>query len=133
MGRISFAVYGLLFGIVVGAIMRLPAADAVVPASAINLCVMAVLWLGIAIGDPQAKSRAYADIAAASLTFVIAAAALRTYEELLAAGFFFQVWWSLQHKASGYGVVGPSWFVPFAAMANLGFGVVFLILLRWFV
>lgn len=124
--------YGMSFGVAVGILMRLPGVDAVVPAFAINLCVMAALWLGIAIGDPQNKKRAYADIFAAFLSFVLAAIALRTYPEILAIGFVFQFWWSLQHRSDGLGVIGPIWFLLFASMANLSFAVVFLVLLRWF-
>lgn len=124
--------YGMSFGVAVGILMRMPGVDAVVPAFAINLCVMAALWLGIAIGDPQEKKRAYSDIFAAALTFVLAAIALRTYSEILAVGFLFQVWWSLQHRSDGLGVIGPVWFLLFASMANLSFGIVLLVLLRWF-
>lgn len=124
--------YGMSFGVAVGILMRMPGPDAVVPAFAINLCVMAALWLGIAIGDPQEKKRAYADIFAATATFILAAIALRTYPEILALGFLFQTWWSLQHRSDGLGVVGPIWFLLFASMANLSFGIVLLVLLRWF-
>lgn len=124
--------YGMSFGIAVGIVMRLPGPEAVIPAFAINLCVMAALWLGIAIGDPSDKKRAYADIFAALGTFVLAAAALRTHAELLTLGFVFQFWWSLQHRSDGRGVIGPVWFLLFASMANLSFAAVFFVLLRWF-
>lgn len=124
--------YGMSFGVAVGILMRMPGPDAVVPAFAINLCVMAALWLGIAIGDPQEKKRAYADIFAATLTFVLAAVALRTLPEILVIGFVFQTWWSLQHRSDGFGVIGPVWFLLFASMANLAFAIVFLVLLQWF-
>lgn len=124
--------YGMSFGVAIGILMRMPGPDAIVPAFAINLCVMAALWLGIAIGDPQEKKRAYADIFAAVATFVLAAIALRTYPEILAIGFAFQAWWSLQHRSDGFGVIGPIWFLLFASMANASFGVVYLVLLRWF-
>lgn len=125
--------YGMSFGIAVGILMRLPGPDAVVPAFAINLCVMAALWLGIAIGNSADKNRAYADIAAATATFVLAAAALRTVPELMILGFLFQGWWSLQHRSDGFGVIGPVWFLLFASMANFAFAAVFFGLLRWFV
>lgn len=125
--------YGMSFGIVVGVLMRMPGADAVVPAFAINLSVMAALWLGIAIGAPFEKSRAYADIAAATATFVLTAIALRTYPELMIAGFVFQGWWSLQHRSDGFGVIGPVWFLLFASMANFAFAGVLFVLLRWFI
>lgn len=124
--------YGLSFGVLVGLLMRAPGADAVVPAFAINLCVMAALWLGIAIGNPTSKSRAYADIAAATGTFVLAAAALRTEPMLMVAGFLFQTWWSLEHRSARWGVIGPVWFLIFASMANLGFAVALLALLTVF-
>lgn len=124
--------YGMSFGVAIGILMRMPGSDAVVPAFAINLCVMAALWLGIAIGNPSDKKRAYADIFAAVFTFVIAAVALRTYPEILSLGFLFQFWWSLQHRSDGRGVIGPVWFLLFASMANASFGVVLLVLLRWF-
>lgn len=124
--------YGLTFGVLVGMLMRAPGADAVVPAFAINLCVMAALWLGIAIGAPFDKRRAYADIAAATVTFVLAAVALRTEPMLMIAGFLFQTWWSLQHRSARWGVVGPVWFLIFASMANLGFAVSLLVLMTMF-
>lgn len=124
--------YGMSFGVALGVLMRVPGADAVVPAFAINLCVMAALWLGIAIGNPDDKKRAYADIAAAVFTFVIAAASLRTYPELLILGFVFQSWWSLQHRSDRFGVIGPVWFLLFASMANVSFAAVFYFLIRWF-
>ncbi|EFL90684.1 hypothetical protein [Ahrensia sp. R2A130] len=124
--------YGLSFGLLIGLLMRAPGADAVEPAFAINLCVMAALWLGIAIGNPTSKSRAYADIAAATATFVLAAVALRTEPMLMIAGFLFQTWWSLEHRSARWGVIGPVWFLIFASMANLGFAIALLALLTVF-
>jgi len=121
--------YGTGFGCVVGIIMRLPGQDAVVPAFAINLCVMAALWLGIAIADPQEKRRAYGDIGVAVITFVLAAIALRTNPAVLLLGFALQVWWCFQHRSAGWGVIGPIWFMFFAAGANLAFGIVLAVLL----
>ncbi|MEM1318404.1 MAG: hypothetical protein AAGF29_09070, partial [Pseudomonadota bacterium] len=63
MGMLANGWYGLTFGILVGLLMRAPGPDAVAPAFAINLCVMAALWLGIAIANPTSRARAYADIA----------------------------------------------------------------------
>lgn len=136
--KLSFKVilnawYGMSFGVALGVLMRMPGADAVVPAFAINLSVMAALWLGIAIGRPDDKKRAYADIVVAVITFVLTAVALRTYPEVLIAGFLLQAWWSLQHRSDGLGVIGPVWFLLFASMANFAFAAVFFVLLRWFV
>ncbi|MEL6967330.1 MAG: hypothetical protein AAGM04_08125 [Pseudomonadota bacterium] len=131
-----YVLYGLAFGVGVGGIMRLPGMDAVVPAFAINLCVMTALWLGIAIANSDRRPVTLAECGVGLLTFVLAAAALRTTPTLLYAGFALQALWSLAHlnQTSQYrffAVRAPAWFSPFAAAANVGFGLVLSALVGW--
>ncbi|MEM9678074.1 MAG: hypothetical protein AAF890_08455 [Pseudomonadota bacterium] len=116
-----YAAYGLVFGLVVGGIMRLPGMDAVVPAFGVNLSVMAALWLGIAIGAAPPRKVALVEVLVGVFTFVLVAAAMRTSPAWLYVGFGIQVVWSLAHNRTALAAPSPRWFVPFSAAANLGF------------
>ncbi|MEM1040145.1 MAG: hypothetical protein AAGI12_11840 [Pseudomonadota bacterium] len=116
-----FASYGLVFGLVIGGIMRLPGMDAVVPAFGINLSVMAALWLGISIGAAPPRKVALVEVLVGGVTFVLVAAAMRTTPAWLYMGFGVQIVWSLAHNRIALATPSPRWFVPFSAAANLGF------------
>ncbi|MEO0329863.1 MAG: hypothetical protein AAF217_14860 [Pseudomonadota bacterium] len=113
--------FGLLFGLSVGGAMRLPGAEFIIAANAINLSVMAAIWLGIAIGVGQSRSHLIQETAAATLTFVIAALVFQSSPLWLYVGFFGQTIWSALHIGNRYGARAIAWYPGFAAMANLGF------------
>lgn len=114
-------VYGLIFGILVGGIMRAPGAEFVVAANAINLAVMAALWLGVTFAPGQIKRNTLIESVAAMVTFIMVALVFQHSQNWLYAGFAFQVMWSAVHIGGRIGVPSQAWFPGFAAMANLGF------------
>lgn len=114
-------VAGLIFGLFVGGIMRAPGAEFVVAANAINLSVMAALWLGICFAPDQRREHMFVETAAATATFVVAALVFQHSSNWLYVGFAFQAIWSALHIGGRLGVPAQTWFPGFAAMANLGF------------
>lgn len=115
---------GLAFGLAIGGIMRLPGADAVDAAMAINLCVMTSIWLGIAIANVDSRQQTLYALGVSTLTFVIAATALRTNYVWLYSGFLLQAFWSVDHaRKSPRTVLAPMWYALFSAWANIGFAI----------
>ncbi|MEM8749623.1 MAG: hypothetical protein AAGF28_04935 [Pseudomonadota bacterium] len=112
---------GLLFGLLIGGIMRLPGPEAVEPAFAINLCVMAAIWLGASFGSEHALSAMKVETVVATLTFVVAAIAMRVNAHILLIGFALQAVWCFRHASAGQSLKIKRWFPPFAAFANIGF------------
>lgn len=112
---------GLFFGLAVGGVMRAPGAEFVTAASAINLAVMAALWLGIALAPGQSRSTAVQEMIVATVTFVMTALVFQHSFNWLYAGFATQAAWSAAHIANRYGAISRPWYPGFAAMANLGF------------
>ncbi|MDJ0612272.1 MAG: hypothetical protein QNJ29_01245 [Rhizobiaceae bacterium] len=114
-------VAGLIFGVVVGGIMRAPGAEFVVAANAVNLSVMAALWLGISLAPGQKRQQMLLETVAAALTFVMAALVFQHSPFWLYAGFAFQAFWSLLHIGGRFGIPAQEWAPGFLAMVNLGF------------
>ena len=112
---------GLIFGFLVGVLMRTPGPEYVVAANAINLSVMASLWLGISFAVGQPRSAMIFETLGASVTFVMVALVFQHTDLWLYAGFIFQSFWSALHIGDRYGVPSQRWFPGFSAMANLGF------------
>ncbi|MEM7290341.1 MAG: hypothetical protein AAF412_08260 [Pseudomonadota bacterium] len=112
---------GLIFGFAVGGIMRAPGAEFVVAASAINLSVMAALWLGLSFAPVNSRSVVLFETAGAVVTFIMAALVFQHSSLWLYAGFGFQAVWSALHIGNRRGVASQGWFPGFAAMVNLGF------------
>lgn len=119
---------GLLFGIVVGLIMRLPGARFVVPAHAVNLTAMASLWLGAAFAPGQGAFRVSQEALIAFSTYIIVALVFQDSPMWLYAGYVFQGLWCVAHFERRYGVAVLEWFPRFAAMVNIGFMLSLLIL-----
>ncbi|MEM9278398.1 MAG: hypothetical protein AAGA76_07475 [Pseudomonadota bacterium] len=114
-------IMGLLFGLAVGGIMRAPGAEFVTAANAVNLSVMAALWLGISFAPQQPRKAIIVETCTATATFVIAALVFQHSALWLYAGFAFQAFWSAAHIGNRIGVSSQTWYPGFAAMVNLGF------------
>jgi hypothetical protein len=114
-------IIGLIFGIGVGALMRAPGAEFVVAANAINVSVMAALWLGMSLSSGQSRQIILFETLGAVITFVMAALVFQHSASWLYAGFAFQAIWSGLHIGGRYGVRSLEWYPGFSAMANLGF------------
>ena len=114
-------VLGLLFGLFVGGIMRAPGEEFVLAATAINLAVMASLWLGMALAAGQDRDKLLLETAIAAVTFVITALVFQHSPLWLYIGFALQAAWSAAHIGNRVGANSLPWFPGFAAMANLGF------------
>ncbi len=114
-------VVGLIFGLIVGGIMRAPGAEFVTAANAINVSVMAALWLGISFAPGQQKDHIFIETGAAMVTFVLAALVFQHSPNWLYAGFAFQAAWSAVHIGGRFAVPSRAWFPGFMSMVNLGF------------
>ncbi len=114
-------ILGLVFGLLVGALMRAPGAEFVASANAVNLTVMASLWFGIALAPGQTRSAMMMETLVAFVTFVLIALVFQHSPLWLYAGFALQAGWSALHIGDRAGVKSQNWYPGFAAMVNLGF------------
>jgi len=121
-------IFGLVFGLVVGFIMVLPGAEFVVSAYAVNLSVMAALWLGAALAQGQDQYKGVQEVLVATVTFIIAGAVFQSSPNWLYAGFGLQAIWSFVHHDGRRGIAVISWYPVFSAMVNVGFIISFFIL-----
>ena len=112
---------GLIFGLFVGALMRAPGAEFVLAANAVNVSVMAALWLGNSFAPAQLTRDMWLETGAALVTFVMVALVFQYSPLWLYAAFAFQAGWSASHIGHRLGAISQNWFAGFAAMANLGF------------
>ena len=120
---------GFIFGLVVGVIMRLPGAEFVVAAHAINLSVMASLWLGAALAPDQDFRAGVQETIVAIITYVLVALVFQHSPLWLYIGYLLQTVWSALHINNRHGVLTREWFPTFAMTVNVGF-VISLYLLR---
>jgi len=119
---------GIVFGVCVGAIMRLPGPEYLTAAFAINLAVMAALWLGAVVAPPTAKGALVPETVAALATFVIVALMFQSSPAWGYLGFIFQAGWSFVHRSDAFGVTVQRWYPAFAMGVNLTLLVMFFLL-----
>ena len=123
-------IIGLGFGVLVGSLMRAPGAQYLVAANAVNLSVMASLWLGISLAPNQERRVTSTETAGAFASFIMVALVFQHHPNWLYIGFAFQTAWCAAHIGGRFGVRAQSWFPGFAAMANLGFIAAFYLMNR---
>lgn len=119
----SFLFGGLLFGVVVGFLMYLPTPEVVINGGAVNLTVMATLWLGALLAVETSKTNAIWEILVAALSYIFVAAAMQGFHYFLILGFMVQGHWSLMHVNDQRGVRVHSWFPILALGVNVGLAI----------
>lgn len=118
---------GIVFGVLIGGVMRLPGKDTLLDAFAANLSVMTALWLGTLLVNAVSRRVLFQECGVAVASFALAAAAFQGYAPFLTIGFLVQAIWCVLHMR-GAGVVTQPWFPPFAACVNVTFGVTYVAL-----
>ena len=120
----SAVVKGILFGLVVGGVMRLPGKETLVDAFAADLSVMAALWLGAIMANGASRSVLVAESGVAIVSFACAAAAFQGVSGFLTIGFLVQAIWGVLHMR-GLGVETLPWVPPFLVAVNITFLLVY--------
>jgi len=113
-------VSGLVAGVFAGAIMAAPRPDVFMIGNAINLAVLASLWLGTVLAGRTGSTALRQEVAAWAATLLLVALVFQLDARLLIAGFALQAIWAFLHHGGRYGSKVASWYPVFAGVFCIG-------------